>query len=335
MSDKTRRIAWIDRTRAFGAVAIVLLHVLVSANIAFEQDVVHQLSYATVSIVFTRWAVPAFFMLSGYLLLKPGREVSLRKALGRAKRMAIVLATFGYAFALMEEVVVCRAAGTLGPQVIWLAAVDVLTGRTWDHLWYVYAQLFVYLVEPAVLVFRKRCGERGFAALAVMLYIAVLVVPTIFKLEVPNFLIGLTCFCLGGLLDYLALGPVVGVVGAGSVATMLYVSLTSVLAGTGDAGYIFLQGSFLAAAHAVFVLGALRRLTPEDADGPRALSELSRESFGLYVIHPFYVHLALMVLSPALVPSPVFELVTFCVVLALTFVSVKVCRHVPIIKDVL
>jgi hypothetical protein len=53
------------------------------------------------------------------------------------------------------------------------------------------------------------------------------------------------------------------------------------------------------------------------------------------VIHPFYVHLALMVLSPALVPSPFFEVTTFCAVLALTFASVKVCRHIPIIKDVL
>jgi surface polysaccharide O-acyltransferase-like enzyme len=335
MSDKTRRIAWIDRARAFGAVSIVLLHVLVSANIAFEQDIVHQLSYAAVSIVFTRWAVPAFFMLSGYLLLKPDREVSLPKALGRAKRMAIVLATFGYAFALMEEFVVCRAAGTLGPQIIWRAALDVLEGRSWDHLWYVYAQLFVYLAEPAVLAFRKRCGERGLAALVAVLFIAVLVVPTILGIEAPNFLIGLTCFCLGGLLDCLELGPVLGVVGVGSLATMLYVSLTSVLAGTGDAGYIFLQGSFLAAAYAVFVLGALRRLTPEGAEDSRALSELSRESFGIYVIHPFYVHLALMVLSPALVPSPFFEVTTFCAVLALTFASVKVCRHIPIIKDVL
>lgn len=331
------RIGWIDWARALGACAIVLLHVLVSTALAIDVGRAREVAYAVAGIVACRWAVPSFFMLSGFLLLDPARTANWKSALRHAKRMAVVLATFGLAFALMEEVWSCRAAGEpITPWVLPRAVVDVLTLHTWDHLWYVYAQLGVYLLMPAIRAVKNRLGERGFALATAGLVVGVLAVPTFLQVTAPNLLIGITCFCVGGCLRHQRLDWRAMAVGLGSLAVMLAVSLWGVLRGLGDQGFIFLQGSCFASGYAVLVLLFLRRRCGDGAM-PLAspVARLSHESFGIYLIHPFFIHLALLALDPAALAPGVYELGLFAAVLAASYACSCVLRHVPVIRDVL
>lgn len=329
------RIAWIDAARAAGATSIVFLHVLVSTAISFDLDMAHRLAYAALTIPLTRWAVPAFFMVSGYLLLDPGREVGWEKALSHARRMALALMTFGLAFALIEEVVNARNEGTvLGPRLLLLAVKDVLTGRSWDHLWYVYAQLGIYLLLPPLKRLYARVGEKGFALFSAALFIGALVVPTLLRVEVPRLLVGLACFCMGGLLERVWSFPGHRAIGFASLCLMLFVSLRGIVQGVGDEGYIFLEGSFLAALWAQAVLSLLHEHVHELASGSVA-DRLAYESFGIYIIHPFFIHvlLALLPTRIALVPF-LYEAAFTCAVLALSYLSCKACRHIPVVRDI-
>lgn len=330
------RIGWIDVARAAGAVSIVLLHVFVSTNIACELSVPRQVAYAVVGITLTRWAVPAFFMVSGLLLLDPNRSMSWGRAWRYARRMLIVLATFGLAFALMEEAFGALSAHTgLSPMLLVNAVVDVLTARTWDHLWYVYATLVAYLALPLLHKARLTLGERGFACLAAALFVCVFVVPTLMRVGVPNALIAITCVCVGGCLPMLRLGPVTVCCGLGSLLIMLYVSVSGVLRGIGDEGFIFLQGSCFACAWAILILLLLRACLPAEVAQNRVVAELAHESFGIYLVHPFFVHLLLFAIDPLSVPAVAYEVVSFATVLAVSYGSCKLLRHVPIVGDVI
>ena len=147
------RIGWIDAARALGACAIVVLHVFVSTGLNVELNTHRQVAYAVAGIVGCRWAVPAFFMLTGHLMLDPSRDVTAASALRHAKRMLLAIAVFGTAFACMEEVWVRVSSGVpIEPSIALVILADVLTMRTWDHLWFVYAMVGVYLAVPLLIL---------------------------------------------------------------------------------------------------------------------------------------------------------------------------------------
>ena len=101
-----RTINYFQWIRACGAVAIVLLHAFVTLHIAGEGSLspVRVGIEEALSITLTRWAVPAFFMVSGALMLDPSRTMGWDKILRHVWRLVFVLLTFGLAFALVESI---------------------------------------------------------------------------------------------------------------------------------------------------------------------------------------------------------------------------------------
>ena len=179
---QTNRLGWIERARACAALGVVLLHVCTSICLTCDLEGERVFAYAVLGVVFGRWAVPAFFMLTGYLLLDPAKPVDGRRIWRYALRMVCVLATFGLAFSLMEEAwITLREGARLGMQTLADAVLDVLTASSWDHLWFVYALIIVYLCIPALRALNARLGQKGFSVFSLTLCGMVLVVPTVLR----------------------------------------------------------------------------------------------------------------------------------------------------------
>lgn len=352
---QSARMAWIEWARALGACGVVLLHVFVSTSLATEFVPMRAAVYSVLGIVLGRWAVPAFFMITGLLLMDPRRTVGWVQVKRYVLRMAAVLATYGLAFALMEEVwASLREGAGLSLVPVWRAVLDVLSASTWDHLWYVYALVGVYLCVPALRALRERAGRTGFAVFTCALVAVVLALPTFVHLYaalvrgevfVPaqgtvalplNIVIGVTCFCVGGCLAQVPPRWPVALCGVASLAVMLGTSVWGIFAGFGDCGFVFLQGSCFACAYAVSVLLLLRRLvgsSPIDNDSP--VARLARDSFGVYVLHPLFVHVVLLGVGPGVLPSPLFEVVLFAVSLGGSIALTRAMRHAPLLGTLL
>lgn len=353
------RIGWIEVARVLGALGVVMLHVFTSAIWAadFELSTMRMTVYAIFGIVFGRWAVPAFFMITGFLLLDPARQVGWQQVRRYAGRMALVLATFGFLFALMEETSYCLADGDpLSPAILVSSVYDVLTASSWDHLWYVYALVFVYLLVPLVRLIWQRVGERGFTVFSLVFFVVAMVVPTLVRLvivagggevEIPqqglvslllNVVVGMSCLCLGGCLrtwlrEERYLKPIV-VAGVVSLVAMLVVSIA--WQDNEYIGFIILQGSCFACAYALFILVMLYKLVGEDQvrDGS-AIEALAQDSFGIYVLHPVFVHVLLLAVNPLDYPPVVFEVVFYAVVLTASVIATRLVRRVPVVGDLL
>ena len=179
---RPRHIAYFDWLRALGAVAIVLLHAVVACSVDEGASAVAPglLAAEGVALVpLSRWAVPVFFMMSGALMLDPTREMGLRKVGRHIWRVAFVLLSIGFAFCLMES---AYGAGTIGLSVVGEAVLDLLTGNSWGHLWYLYATLGLYVVTPP-LRWVVGMAERGTApmveALVLVLWLLCCGAPTL------------------------------------------------------------------------------------------------------------------------------------------------------------
>ena len=357
---RRNRIGWIEWARVLGAVGVVVLHVLTSSFMKVPEDIsdVRLAGYIVVSVVFGRWAVPSFFMITGYLLLAPMKDLRWPRAWGYAKRMILVLLTFGLFFSLLEEAALCVNGGEpLSPRVFLRAAGDVLTASSWDHLWYVYALIGVYALSPFVRRLLDRLGKRRFTTMTLVLFVVVMVIPTGFRLWqgffgpgvdvaptgavalLANIPIGLACFCLGGCLRYWRprhLLPV-ALVATACVATMTVVALTGLFAeGYGDMGFVYLQGSCFACIYAVCVLTMLRQTAGDDPMASDAIAaRLAEDSFGIYVIHPLYVHIVLLATNPLAFPPVLYEAAFVIIVLAVSDLSTRALRHVPLIRSLL
>ena len=117
---------------------------------------------------------------------------------------------------------------------------------------------------------------------------------------------------------------------------MVLVSVTGIGAGEGDRGFVFLQGSCFACAYAVFVLLLLRRLVGEDPlrmDGvPNALA---RDSFGIYLIHPLFIHLGLILVDPVALVPVLYESVFAGLALLASVFTTRLLRRVPLLGSLL
>ena len=351
------RIGWIDWARALGALGVVLLHVFTSTSLCIMDDISYTrlAAYNAVGILAGRWAVPAFFMITGYLLLDPAKEVSPKKACKYAMRMVGVLLTFGVFFSLLEEVALCRENGApLGMAVVSRAIVDVLTASSWDHLWYVYALVVVYLLVPPIRRISNRLGSRRFAFLTAALFTCVLVVPTFLRLWlflggndvyatedgpiafVQNVTIGITCFCVGGCMRQMRGSLFAIVTGLLSLLVMMASSIACTIAKEGDLGFIFLQGSCFACAYALGVLSVLQRVLGNTTVRNESMVDcLAKDSFGIYLFHPLFVHLVLMIVDPLSFPPILFEALLYVAVVAASIVLTRLLRHAPLLGGLL
>ena len=349
------RVGWIEHTRAIGACAVALLHVLVSTQSSVEMSDMHVLAYGLVNITLCRWAVPAFFMITGMLLLDPERPLGWDRAWRYARRMLVVLATFGLAFACMQEVWSLRAAGMpITWEVLPASLVDVLTMNTWTHLWYVYALLGVYLLMPLLHRAWTWRGSRGAMLLTAALVLVGLVFPTINgsceMLELPHMTIpehGLITYvgyllsalanvCVGGLLRLRLQRAWPIVVGVLCLATMLGVELWAYVTGSVGWWFLSLHTSVLPCGYAVGVLTLFRRAFGEKPVRTGSLVEkLAQDSFGVYVIHPAFIHVGLMLIPPTVMVPVVYEGTFALVAVGLSALVTRALRHVPVFRGVL
>lgn len=334
----------------------MLLHVTTSTFQNVDIDAARKGTYILGGIVLGRWAVPAFFMVSGYLLLDPARPFGWKRARDHAWRMAKVLLTIGFAFAFIEETLLCTESGSpLGLGVLREAVIDVLTTHTWDHLWYVYALMFVYLLIPPLEALRDRWGSRGLHAFAIVLFVMVLVVPTMLDVASAwgvfewsegadvlrngiwwDVLVGLCNVLVGDWLRDRRLSRWTLAAGLSSLTAMLCVSAYGLSVGWGSLRFIYMHQSFLASIYAACILLLLRRLQGDEPLKKDSLVDhLAHDSFGIYLLHPVFIHIVLRLVNPLVMPPVLYEMAFFAVVLAASVGATRLLRRVPVVGPLL
>lgn len=170
-----RRELWLDVLRVAAACAVVMMHTLTGAVDIFN---VSGHAYGKLMLIImdlVTWCVPVFLMISGYLFLKPGKEIPFQTMVGKyCLRIVLALLVFGIPFSCLELIL---AEKTFRFGMIWDGFLMVLTWKSWSHLWYLYLILSLYLLTPAIAWILKKVPVWSVAAAECVLVVGGSVFP--------------------------------------------------------------------------------------------------------------------------------------------------------------
>ena len=292
------RILQFSYLRTCACLAIVVLHTVFAAN-TYQLDTLNS-GQNTVSRMVENnmmWAVPVFLMVTGALLLDPEKEISIGRILRRyAGRILIALLIFCLVFRIFDMAMdgePFTAAGIL------YAFVELFTGKSWGHLWYLYLLIGVYLMLPFFRAVVRGCSRKE------LLYLLIVYVVFLSLLPMTE-MAGVHCgfyittaiiyplYLLCGYMIHNGLLPIGRTAGiclaAAGTAALLVLTWISCRTGADSLNYMFGYSSIAVIAQTLGVFAIFDSIRFKSSSPVcRAVLQMDRCSFGIYLIHMIFV----------------------------------------------
>ena len=331
-NDMQTRDYRIDILRSVSAFCVVVIHV-VSASVTYNAAAVAQATVWQMNVVhnLSSWAVPVFFMITGFCVMGDDRECTWQWTFGHIGKFVGILFTVGWFYALLEYIYMEKSVSL---RAVGLALVDVLNGDTWTHMWYIYYIIGIYLVLPVVKSHIVQ-NQRNVGCLSGLLFLSTILIPAV------NGWMGLSIdmhLPMSGYMFYVVTGAMISrcrfskmkyinaALAAVNVVTVIYV-----LEHGKDEIYPYTSLPVCMMALSIF---ALMAWNPVGLHIGRKWVGLSECTLGIYLIHPFFLNLMIKLLhiyplhGMAWISIP-----AACMVLYFgSYATVYVLRKLPIVN---
>jgi len=310
--------------RAISCIAVIILHIAASEGILYQSTLTEAQTFGnTLLYNLMMWAVPCFVMVSGALLLDPGKEIGLRKIFFvYIRRVLFALILCSVLFRIFDMALDREALTVAG---VLQGFLNAFTGNGWSHLWYLYLIIGLYLILPFLRIIVKFCTEKelmyflllGFFVFSVLPLTKLLGVSSGFYVHVNT--VYPVYFLLGYVLsrDMITvsnrLSVVLVIAGTLGISAGTYFGLTGMIQNpTVLTGYssifvvILATGVFCLSKHAKGENQAVRKV----------IFSIDRCSFGIYLIHMVFIRIVLRYMNLDLFVYPIwisFPLTVFLV----------------------
>lgn len=313
----------IDLLRVLSAIAVIIIHT-VSSPVSNSSVEIPTSLISNLNMIHNlmNWSVPVFFMITGYCLLRK-ENCSYKYCFSHVVKYICVLFTVGFFYALLEEVFVSK---TVNISVFIKSLLNVINGNLWDHMWFVYAIIGIYLVMPIIHLFIKQSTHNALI-LTGLLFLFDIFLPTFEKWITVGI-----AFPFGGYLFYVCLGALIAQNNI-SKTTSCFLYLVGLLSAAYIAfdscsiGYNHLSVCLMATS--IFLLVSRLNVKPN-----KLLLCVSNCTWGIYLIHPLFINIAIKLLRIDVITSQTYlKLVIFTIaVLAVSFLSTYILRKIPLVK---
>jgi len=344
------RVVFADLLRVFATLAVIVLH-LASSQMGMVSMNSSAWRVFNIYDALVRWCVPVFVMLSGMFMLDPKRSLPLGKLLFHNCLRVFLALLFWAALYALEGCVAAYGLDALSLSVYlsYLRAIFLGT-NTHYHLWFLYMILGLYLVTPILRAFVRGASRADLHWFFLLCFLFASLLPTLFKLW-PNataplhawydklsvqLVLGYVGFYVAGwyLREYTisrvaeAVIYILGILGA--VVTAWGTRVLSLRAGVlVEVLYLFLSPNVVLFSVAVVVLFRYVLGVSDERSRRQRLSGVARISFGIYLVHDFFLiilgHLGLTTLSFAPVLSvPVLAALVFLCSFALAWLISRI-----------
>ena len=287
---------------------------------------VAETTFLEIAYSLTKWCVPAFFMITGALLLRKDREISVRDCIVKyARRMLLALVIFGVPYALL---MIYFDARKISLSMIPESIVMVINGDSFGHLWYLYTLVGIYLFLPFVKLFVNNAAKQMVRFLLCILFLFNFCFPLVNALTGLDiaFELPLTTYPL----FYILMGHVIcnekpswvekeWMAVCGIIVSVVVIVAVG-LAG-GSLGVVMSYSSPVAAMYTISVFMLFNRIHRPSTD---RLWKVDRLCFGVYLIHPLFIQFCYKFLK--IVPTgsslyPVLSIVFAVMFIAVAFVA--------------
>lgn len=306
--DPSVRLAWLDALKVVAAFAVITTHIASIGWQAMSPSADGWLATSFYEIA-TRFAVPAFFMTSGALLLNPRRAVSLHRIIESYVPRTVALALFvSFLYCALERVL----NGWMGWRSVLTAAF-----KGPYFIWYLWVLVALYIVTPLLRLVCERDDALSYALVVLGIFvIAKSTVETMLPGSwIVSWLENFSIFTSGmGSVFYYLLGAWLishnssrifsySLICAGIVSLAVAVALNyeSALSDGANLNYVA-RNNLLIAIFAVGVFEAFRLAASLLEPCAATFGKLAGLGMGIYLIHPFFrlVMEELSAFSPAI-----------------------------------
>lgn len=247
-------------------------------------------------------------MITGALLLKRERTIAYGVCIRKyCKRALLALFIFGVPFSMME---LFMSSKQISPAMFAQAVVNVIAGESFGHLWYLYVLIGIYLVLPFLKKATDNMDRKEIKIFLIVLFAINFCVPVIENLTDTTvaFVVPFTTFsvfyvvCGHYIEEYVEVDKKIAAVGfAGMV---LLSGIIAMLSGSGEyLGY----DSPVIVVEAAFAFLLFKGI--QGIGGNERLWKADRLCFGVYLIHPVFIHFTYRLLKISPVSFDIYWLV--------------------------
>lgn len=290
---------------------------------------------------FAYWPVPIFMMVTGFLLLsKP--DMDYKKVFKYFKRIAILVIVFGTLFSMMEIFFESR---TISIGLFFNSVINMIEGKSWTHLWYLYMLLGIYLVLPLLSRYYKNSPPNTKTpTLMILIFLFTVLLPFL-KVN-----IGIDFPISSVYVGYLLMGHYLmtenvrkwSAVYLNSVICLLGIFLLFVLVAISF--YLDMPVRFsgytspftVVQAALIFILVMRQKTIANRFCNNIIAKNFNRCSLGIYIIHMVWINLFIKALHINIMSwNPIFIITSLFVIVGLSWLTVNVMIKIPVLKNYL
>lgn len=338
---KENKTSYLEAIRCVAICLVVMIHVVAIPIQNWNSNSMTWYPVYSIAYALGNCGVPLFLMISGTLLLNPQKEITFEKLYKKMMpRILAPLIVFGWMFALME---LYFETHSFGFEMFGKALLRVINRNSWEHLWYLYMLIGIYVFLPVLKSMIEKISDELFKYLMGCLIIIGYVFPTInavlksnISVNAPLPLCHVTCFLMG----YAVVKWENSIRFNRFVKCFGVISLVILLVANGVSGKISPETyGVLAQYNDIFVLGLTvymyelikRTYSNKNISGGYSLASCS---FGVYLIHPVVMNVLYKVLK--IMPTDycgIISVPAFVVIFIIpAWLGTAIMRKIPIIK---
>lgn len=172
MKKVENRVLYLDILRVIAIIGVITIHVT-GVNVIHIENI-HTAKW-WISNVFnslSRFCIPVFFMISGALILSSPMEGDILGGIKRRiKKIGIPFLVWSVLYNLFKHIVLVK--DHLNPfELTRVILFDIMTDRTYSHLWFIYVIAGIYMVSPFIKKLLIGTSEKEVRYLVLLWFIA-------------------------------------------------------------------------------------------------------------------------------------------------------------------
>ena len=331
---------YLDVLRVYSCLAIVFFHTFAHMIIPYGSFLTEtELYFSVVLQNSVNFCLTCFVMISGFLFLY--KDIPIKKIFTKyILRMALALIAFGVPFAFME--VFYNAHYQFSADQIKTVLLNVYQGKMWAHMWYLYMVIGLYLLVPLFRVFAKYADKKTMEYILIVLFIFTSVIPTLqsiipyeLGLNIPIPSIFVFYFFLGYYLQQYNIRINNKIIYSGMAFYILYMILICLNKKLYNArGDIIGLDSFISPLIVMYSI-MFFCFFRQNVSFKKIYAFLSPLTFGVYLMHPFFLNLLFKVFKFTPENYPLAVVIVFSLLIAVVSSALFtfVARKIKVVRD--
>lgn len=327
MENEIQRNNSMDLLRVMASLAVVFIHVSTapvgSSTMAIPGGTLKNMELIHILM---QWSVPVFFMITGFCMMQ--KEIcTYSYCFSKVMKYIGTLFTVGLFYALLEGVFIEK---TISLKIFVNSFKCVISGYTWEHMWFVYSIIGIYLVIPVIHCFMKQ-GNKNIISLTIILLFFSIIIPAISKYIAIGFELPfdgyLVYVCFGGMIAKCKVDRKWKSISFIAIA----ISIAYLFVNVGKEFFVFKHPIVCMMAMGIFLL-----ISQADIKSNKMILAIAKCSWGIYLIHPFFMNIALKVMKINLLSGMIYiKLFLFAMVLfVISLIVTYILRKMPVIKTI-